>query len=65
MIKNIKLWEKFERELLRKTKPDYKANMKIFEEMYKHALYHKAIPPKNPLEGIEIKIKLAKVINSV
>jgi len=65
MIKDIKMWEQFEKDLLSKTKPNHKANMLIFEQMYKHALYHKAVPPKNPLEGIEVKIKLAKIINSV
>jgi hypothetical protein len=65
MIKDIKLWEKFERDLLRKTKPDHQRNMKIFEAMYQHALFHKALPRKNPLEGIEDKIKFAKAINSV
>ena len=39
--------------------------MEIFEAMYQHALYHKIIPYKNPLEGIEHKIKLAKALNSV
>ena len=65
MIKDIKTWENFEKELIRKSKPDYRENMRIFEAMYKHALFHKAIPLKNPLEGIEDKIKLAKIINSV
>ncbi len=65
MIKDVKLWEKFEKELISKTKPDHKENMRIFEAMYEHALFHKAIPNKNPLEGIEYKIKLAKILNSV
>ena len=65
MIKNKILVEQFEQELVKKNKPDYHQNLKIFEGMYKEAVYLNAIPLKDPLDGLEVDIKIARVINSV
>lgn len=65
MIKNKILLEQFEQELVKKSKPDYHQNMEIFEGMYKEAVYLKAIPMIDPLDGLEVDIKIARVINSV
>lgn len=65
MIKNNILLKQFERDLKKREKSDYHQNLKIFEEMYKEAVYLNAMPAKNPLEGIQIAIKIARVINSV
>lgn len=65
MIKNKILFEQFEQELVKKNKPDYHQNMEIFEGMYKEAVYLNAIPLKDPLDGLEVDIKIARVINSV
>jgi hypothetical protein len=37
MVRNKKLLEKFEKELVKSSKPDYKKNIKIFEELLKEA----------------------------
>jgi len=39
--------------------------MEIFEGMYKAAVYLKVIPMRDPLDGIQVDIKIARVINSV
>ena len=65
MNKNKILLEQFEQELVKKNKPDYHQNMEIFEGMYKEAVYLKVIPMIDPLEGIQVDIKIARVINSV
>ncbi len=65
MIKDQTLLEKFEADLIKSTKTDYQRNLKIFEGMLEEALYLKVFPLKDPLEGIEVDIKIAKVINSV
>ncbi|OHB46360.1 MAG: hypothetical protein A2545_01140 [Planctomycetes bacterium RIFOXYD2_FULL_41_16] len=65
MIKNNKLLEQFERDLKKREKADYHQNLKIFEGMYKEAVYLNAIPLKDPLDGLEVDIKIARVINSV
>ncbi len=65
MIKNYKKLQQFERKLLKKEKVDIMQNFKIVEALYKEAVALGIFPLKNPLEGLEIDIKIAKVVNSV
>lgn len=65
MIKDIKYWEDFEKKLIADSKPDYLKNLEIFKLMLQHAKAVGAIPLKNPLEGIEIDIKIAKMLNNL
>ena len=65
MIINKNLIEKFEKELLKKEKMDLKKKFLLLNAMYKEALFLGVFPLKNPLEGLEVDIKIAKVINSV
>jgi hypothetical protein len=64
MIKNKKVWESFEKELLKKEKVDYKKNFKIFDELYKLAKYLNKFQ-FDPLEDIEYDIKYAFAINGI
>jgi len=65
MAKNYQELQKFERDLIASEKPDYRKNFRIMEEMYLEALELGIFPLKNPLEGIEVDIKIAKVVNSI
>ena len=65
MVKDGILLEQFERDLKRRERPDYFRNLKIFEEMFQEAIYFKVFPMKDPLEGIEVDIKIARVINAI
>lgn len=65
MIKNRKILQKFEDEAAKREKVDVLKNMRIVEAMYKEAVLLGAFPLKDPLSGIEIDIKIAKVLNSV
>jgi len=64
MVKNKKILNQFESRQIKRWM-NYSQKLKIFDGMYKHALELKIIPPKNPLEGIEVIIKIAKAVNSV
>lgn len=55
----------FERELIRREKPDLKRNLKLVEALFQEAVNLGVFPPKDPLEGLEADIRIAKVINSV
>ena len=59
MIKNAKLLQ-----LLNKEKISYKAALKIFEALWKEAVSLKVLPPKDPLEGIEVDVRIARILNS-
>ncbi len=65
MIKNPKILEKFEKEIVRKERVDINRNFKLVEEMYKEAAEMGIIPLRNPLDGIETVIKIAKTVNNV
>jgi hypothetical protein len=65
MVKDAKKLEMFEIELMKHEKPDPVKNFKIVEALYDEAVALGAIPLKNPLDGIEVDIKIAKAINSV
>jgi len=55
----------FERDLIRREKPDLKRNLKIVEALFQEAVELGVFPLKDPLEGLEVDIRIAKVINSV
>ncbi len=57
--------EKFEFDFIRKEKVDLLRNFYIVEALYKEAATLGIIPLKNPLDGIEVDLKIAKVVNSV
>lgn len=65
MIKDKKYLEEFERSICENSKPDYFANLKIFEELLAYAKSLGKFPPENPLEGLEVDIRIAKILNSV
>jgi transcriptional regulator with XRE-family HTH domain len=56
---------KFEMDFLREGKIDVARNFRIAEALYKEAVTLGIIPLENPLDGIEVDIKIAKVVNSV
>ena len=65
MITNPKKCEAFERELIRSRKADYWENLRIVEALYREAMLLGVLPLKDPLEGLEVDIRIARVINSV
>lgn len=58
-------FQKFEMELVRKEKADIMRNLQIIDSLYNEAVALGIIPLKNPLEGLEVDIKIARIINSV
>ncbi|MBI2487424.1 MAG: hypothetical protein HYW01_10805 [Deltaproteobacteria bacterium] len=65
MITKHKKVQKFEKELVKKTKLDVMQNFQIAEALYREAVALGVIPMKDPLEGLEVDIKIARVVNSV
>lgn len=65
MIKNHNKYKEFKDTWIANEKVDFEKNQKIYEWMYNEAVELKVIPLKNPLEGIDTDIRIAKVVNSV
>ena len=64
MIKPKELRD-FETALLRKEKVDFRRNLRIVEALYKEAVALGVMPPKDPLEGVDVDLRIAKVVNCV
>jgi hypothetical protein len=65
MIKNSKVLQDFEDELKRKEKLSYSEALQVFESLWEEAVALKVLPLKDPLEGIETVIALARILNRV
>ena len=65
MIKNLNLLKSLNDRLKKAEHPDIEKNFLILDSLYEEALYLGVFPLKDPLNGIEVDIKIAKVLNSV
>jgi hypothetical protein len=65
MITRSKELFQFEDDLIRKDKPDYIKNYKIVNALYEEAKALKIFPLEDPLDGIEVDIKISRALNSL
>ena len=65
MIKDVRKLRRFEREFLTRETIDIDRNFRIVDALYDEAVSLGVIPPKAILDGLETKIKISRVINSV
>ncbi len=65
MVTNTKKLQAFEADRIRAEKVDVEQNLRILDALYEEALMLGALPPRDPLEGIEVKIRVAKAVNYV
>lgn len=63
MITRPDLVAAFEMEQIRNTPPDFERSLRIVEGLYELARMLGALPTKNPLEGIEVDIRVARALN--
>ena len=63
MVKNAKMVEAFEKELAGREPADYRRNLQIVEALYGEACLLGVFPLRDPLEGIEVDIRLARALN--
>lgn len=63
MIKNPDILEQFEKERIKKEKLSFKKASKLFEGMWKEGINFGVLPSKDPLEGIEVDIRIARILN--
>lgn len=57
--------KQFEREELKKGNLDYKSALEIFKGMWLEGVALGVLPLKDPLEGIEVDIRIARMLNHV
>ena len=64
MIRDSKLLAEFELEEARNEKPDYLSALRIFEGLWLEGMTLGILPLKDPLEGIEVDIRIVEDIES-
>jgi hypothetical protein len=65
MIKNPKKLREFERILIIEDNTDIRQKFRLMDALFEEARALKIFPLKDPLEGLDTDIKVAKVVNSV
>lgn len=65
MIKNPEILENFESDFIRnRGRLSHEQSRKLFSAMWKEAMLFGVFPPSDPLEGIEVDIRVARILNS-
>ena len=62
MIREPELVRAFEAEQIRREPADYRRSPPIFEALWDHGRRLGALPPDDPLEGIEGDLRLAEAL---
>ena len=65
VTRDWRLLHQFELDLVRRRDPDQPQNLRIFEGLYEEARHLGILPLKDPLDGFETDLKVARVINLV
>ena len=65
MITNYTIYAKFEMDLIRGQRVDLAQNFRIVDALYNEAVELGIFPLKDPLEGLDTTLTIAKVVNSV
>lgn len=63
MIKDSKRLQKFEEEFIKKNSLSYEESLKLLDGMWEMGMTLGVLPPKDPLEGIEVDIRVARILN--
>jgi hypothetical protein len=65
MITNRREFEKFEKDVIKNDKVDLHKNLAILNALYEEAVALGVFPLKDPLDGLDVDLKIARVVNSV
>ncbi len=65
MIKNSSILENFNKLYAKHRHYSYIQRLRIYQELLKEAHDLKKVPLKNPLEGLEVCLRIAAILNSL
>jgi len=63
LIRNPRILDNLERKVMKEEKLSFSEALAIFEAMWKEGMTLGVIPPKDPLEGVETDIRIARILN--
>jgi len=55
--------EQFEREIIKKERLSFEQALDLFEAMWQEGVDLGVLPPRDPLEGIDVDIRIARILN--
>jgi len=65
MIKDARLLSEFNKKEMMMEKLDYATSLQLFEGMWQEGVLLGVLPLKDPLEDIEVDIRIARILNHV
>ncbi len=65
MIRNNLKLKKFYQRLIKKEKLSHKRALRIYEALHKEALFLGAINSENILDGLEVDLRISKIMNGL
>jgi hypothetical protein len=65
MIRDVAALRRFEDDLARGEKPDFARNLRLVDSLYREAAQFGVFPRKDPMDGIEVVLRIAKALNRV
>jgi hypothetical protein len=65
MIRDAEALRRFEDDLARREKPDFARNLLLVDSLHREASRFGGSPRKNPMDGIEVALRIAKALNIV
>lgn len=63
MLRNPSVLDAFDKSLIRRQPVDYRQNVLVYEALYREARALGIFPLKDPLDGIDVDLHLARVLN--
>jgi hypothetical protein len=65
MIRDAEALRQFEDDLARGEKTDFARNLRLVDALHREAVQLGVSPRKNPMDGIEVVLRIAKALNLV
>ncbi|GAB4234117.1 MAG: hypothetical protein OHK0028_10200 [Deltaproteobacteria bacterium] len=65
MIRDAEALRRFEDDLVRGEKTDFARNLRLVDSLHREAVKLGVSPRKDPMEGIEVVLRIAKALNFV
>jgi len=65
MIRDAEALQRFEDDLARGEKTDFASNLRLLESLHRQAIRLGVFPRKNPMDGIEVVLRIATTLNLV
>lgn len=64
MLRDARAFQRFEDSVIRGSKMSHPQALRLLEAMWLEGVALGILPPKDPLEGIEVDMRISRIVNS-